>query len=363
MTQLNYERKMTAPRFSSRRIQRWIRRTFSRENFVQVVKTLAWVAPLTILIWVYAEREQIKTDTDVSLPIEIRIDDPHRVVTLLSPKEKVVVATLQGSQANLDHFLSEVTVGSPLVVTIDPKLSNKIQEIPTEQALASVPLLKREGVTVESCATANLDVDIDSMQEVEVPVQAPPETPNIVGQPVFVPPTVKLRGPSRIMPPNPVAYVELAGLNELSKPGEHTIANVVIRPPSDDKRLSFVPTEVKATVTIRAHDVPHKFDSLPVWIEGDADKMGRYYVDVAAGSKTVPNITIVGPADKIELLTHPDFPTPPRAVLQVLPQDEAGRISRKPIIELPPDMGLHVLNPEAIQPIEFKLIDTQALNN
>src|SRR5688572_16294126 len=39
--------------------RRWARDTFSREQIISSLKSLAWVAPLTVLIWIYAEREQL----------------------------------------------------------------------------------------------------------------------------------------------------------------------------------------------------------------------------------------------------------------------------------------------------------------
>ena len=40
----------------------WTRFTsgFTRENIISNLKTLAWVVPLTLLIWIWAEREQVQ---------------------------------------------------------------------------------------------------------------------------------------------------------------------------------------------------------------------------------------------------------------------------------------------------------------
>src|SRR5688572_18150053 len=54
--------KTAASRSLARRgaalVRRWARDTFSREQLLSSLKALAWVAPLTLLIWIYAEREQ-----------------------------------------------------------------------------------------------------------------------------------------------------------------------------------------------------------------------------------------------------------------------------------------------------------------
>src|SRR5690242_1264927 len=53
----------------------WVH-AFSRESLFNFAKTMAWVVPLTILIWVYAEREQRDTDPGVTFPIDVRSSDP-----------------------------------------------------------------------------------------------------------------------------------------------------------------------------------------------------------------------------------------------------------------------------------------------
>src|SRR5262249_40168890 len=64
----------------------------SRENVGNFFKTLAWVAPLTILIWVYAEREQVTTDQPVTIPVAMKDANPNRVVRLLNADNNITAA-------------------------------------------------------------------------------------------------------------------------------------------------------------------------------------------------------------------------------------------------------------------------------
>src|SRR5215211_3341785 len=59
---------------------------FTRENVVSNLKTLAWVIPLTLLIWIYAEREQVAPAKDVAVPFELQSVDTDRVVSLKPPQ-------------------------------------------------------------------------------------------------------------------------------------------------------------------------------------------------------------------------------------------------------------------------------------
>src|SRR5881392_2688309 len=73
---------------TSTNLRRWFTRTFTLENLFVTLKTLAWVTPLTILIWVYAEREQV-TSRPVTIPIAVKSVDPNRIVRLRSGDESV----------------------------------------------------------------------------------------------------------------------------------------------------------------------------------------------------------------------------------------------------------------------------------
>ena len=53
---------------------------FTRDNVIGHMKTLAWVIPLTLLIWIWAEREQVQPAKDVSVPFELVSPDANRVV-------------------------------------------------------------------------------------------------------------------------------------------------------------------------------------------------------------------------------------------------------------------------------------------
>ena len=54
---------------------------FTREAVISNLKTLAWVVPLTLLIWIYAEREQVASMKDVAVPFDLVSVDPNAVVS------------------------------------------------------------------------------------------------------------------------------------------------------------------------------------------------------------------------------------------------------------------------------------------
>src|SRR5688572_2465165 len=82
---LNYTRtKPSVLRRSIGTVRRWARDTFSRDQLVAGVKQLAWVAPLTLLIWVYAEREQ-QDDETLRFPVTVSSTNPQFHARLVDP--------------------------------------------------------------------------------------------------------------------------------------------------------------------------------------------------------------------------------------------------------------------------------------
>src|SRR4051812_37804191 len=73
-----------------------MRGMFTRDNLVSFARSMAWVVPLTILIWIYAEREQLAPAPGRVIPIDVKTSAPNRVVKLLSPVDKNIVADLAG---------------------------------------------------------------------------------------------------------------------------------------------------------------------------------------------------------------------------------------------------------------------------
>src|SRR5213078_3233363 len=84
---------------------------FTRENVISNLKTLAWVVPLTLLIWIYAEREQVATTKDVAVPFDVVSVDPNVAIRVRSPADQNLILELQGPQARLQDVLSKLRGG------------------------------------------------------------------------------------------------------------------------------------------------------------------------------------------------------------------------------------------------------------
>jgi len=342
---------------------RWLRHNFTRDNLIQALKTLAAVGPLTILIWIYAEREGIHPEPDVSISIEVRCSDPHRLVSLQKPyPDKVVVADLAGPPNMLDAVVERLERSSgdvPAVqILIDPTLRpNMVHEIDTAAALANNPTFR--GITVSNCQPPKLDVRVDELEDRDVEVQAPPSTTNLVGPPVFTPRTVKVRGPKDAIEDlekdhKLIAVADLGSFDAMNVPGPHDFPIVRIRP-LDDPNLSFSPPGVEAAVSVRESDVPGEILSVPIWVTGPPEVVAEYRVHFLDPENGVlKNVKVTGPADKIATVNQFEFQPKPHAELAIQNDDEAGKpLSRQVIIDLP--LGLHLTDEISQHPVQFTL--------
>src|SRR2546423_206869 len=113
--------RRSLPRRSAAILRRWFRETFNREQLVSSLKSLVWVAPLTLLIWVYAEREQQK-DQPAQFQVEVRsggAGQVARIVDQSGAQAATVSAVLHGPKARLGEVIDNLGAGGPVQISID----------------------------------------------------------------------------------------------------------------------------------------------------------------------------------------------------------------------------------------------------
>src|SRR5206468_2710295 len=129
-----------------------------------------------------AEREQIATYKDETIPFELSSSDPGRYVSLVHKQDKNFWVTLQGSQARVQIVLQKLRSGLPqgLKLEIPPTYSvNREHEVGTVALLQKQPIFKDNGITVLSCQPPRLDIMVDEIVEREARVAPPPNASNL----------------------------------------------------------------------------------------------------------------------------------------------------------------------------------------
>jgi hypothetical protein len=286
-------------------VARGLRRAFERDRLIANLKTLLTVAPLTVLVWIYAEEQQLVTEKDVPLRLAVQSLDPaHRAVTLLKPTDGTVQVTLQGSQSGIDRvkgLLEQTLLGEPLEVEVGNALPAGVEPLVTLDQIEGNKIFYEQGVTVISCAPETLTVRLDELAELPATVQAPPDAPGLV-KAVFNPSTVSMRGPADLLAAmrrrgGLVAVVDLSDDPILKQPGEHPNYSVHF---ITQQNITCIPDTVTADLTIGQADQTLDVSPVPVKVESTKWLMDHYTFNFKE-ALTEP-VTLVGPPQQLALV-------------------------------------------------------------
>ena len=338
---------------------RW-RLPFNKERFTDFLKNLLWVGPLTVLIWVYAEREQTLDRTVNDVQLSLVSIDKNRYVEFESATPPKLSLKLWGPQSTLDKVIEQLVTGVPrgIELPIDnsrPVLSD--QRIPVMDYIQNLPIFKENGITVMDCSPKDVVVNIDTLGSREIPVEIPPSVTNLTSATAFTPAKVKVEGPDKVL--NRLfdtgmlkAFAGIADSPLIRSPGKHDVSNVQVVLAARDERVTVDPTTVKASLDVRATDVPGLIRSMPLTIQSPLGLLRGYDVTLISGDQTVANIHVIGPQTQIERIDSQQFL--PRAVLEVTGNDINHDDLQRELKFVLPD-GVRVTPEDANRTVEFKL--------
>jgi hypothetical protein len=292
--------------------RRWARDTFNREQLLSSLRSLAWVAPLTLLIWIYAEREQQFTDT-ARFQIVVKSADPTQVASLVNASDQNVNATIKGPKARLGkvkELLDPHGASGPVQIVIDNRQPNQY-DLDIGPQVQKDPRLADSGITVEATTPPTIRVEVDALQELELPVKADPlaRLPSAT----FEPATVKVMAPAAVVRAATAKgelYAKATLPPGLSPGPQHlTAVPVAVEGLASDARVAVRPTTVSATVEVGQADEMFVIDSLPVFptLAIDAQTLKTHTL---RHDQSLPLIKVYGPPEKInQLKTSPVRPS------------------------------------------------------
>jgi hypothetical protein len=268
----------------------WARRHMNREKVVAFLKNILWVAPLTVLIWIYAERQQEDTRPQVTLPVEVISSDPTKVVRIVNPSDKNVVLTLKGPRAALDRLAEQINPASgspPLQIPLNDTAAEGTQTVDSLRVGEDKRLVDA-GITVVSVSPRKLEIQVDPIISVEAVVVG---DESLLNPPTFTPARVTLRGPRSVLKPDqqngkPLEVTAaIAGRLSGATPTTSavTLNNVKLSTRFRDPNVSLTPAEVSAVVEL---DRPAE-DKIPT----------VRIANVSAPSELLKNFDVVLPND------------------------------------------------------------------
>jgi hypothetical protein len=279
------------------------RRLFTRENLIADLKTLLIVAPLTVLIWVYAEEQQLVTEPNVALSFAVQSADPaQRQVSLVSPADGTLHVTLQGSQVGIDHIkaiLRQTFMSQPVEIQVSADMSAGFKQLVPLDQIAGNPMFYSQGVTVVSCSPETITVRVDALEDRSAQVVAPADLTGLV-KATFNPPAVTLRGPSEVLQTlseqGPLtAVADLAGDPVLKQPGNHDKVPLHLLPQAN---ITILPNIVTADLSVGQSDESLAVTPVPVKVQAPKWLMDNYKFSYKEWLTDA--VTLVGPRRQIE---------------------------------------------------------------
>jgi hypothetical protein len=354
-------------RFSGPTQWQKFRSTFTRQNISSALKTLLWAAPLTVMIWIYAERDGVDQPVEYDLIVGLHNSDPlHRIIRLETPKDGLIRADLKGPHAQMEKVKRELSgAKEPLVgIDIDPSLPAGSHSISID-TIKNDPLFVENGITVSSPDPAEITVDVDPLDQVELDVQSPTST-NLSSPSAFEPRKVRVRIPHSLLAGN-IKYSAVAQLDsfpDIKTPGTHDLTNVpvaVLGPsgaPVNDPAVTVTPTFVSAKIEVKNSDETYVIPSVPVWpLYPPGEKYDAKLGDPTSGG-VLPMVKVVGPHDQIEALKSSDYSPRPFAWFVVNPSDQQTDTDHHASMQVwgLPD-GVHVSPDDPRTSISYKLVD------
>jgi hypothetical protein len=327
--------------------RRWWATTFTRQGFMDALRNLAWVAPLTILIWIYAEREQIGTPT---LPdVTIQIVGSNLFVT---PDQSHVSLALKGPQNGLETVQLALGKLPGLQIDISNIPGRGHQHINVMDHIQNLSLFRDTGVSVTKVEPGDIDVDVDDFVYQPIPVQNPPNATNLESTTHYEPSTVKAHGPKSVInglmkQGTLAAYADLESVGTLT-PGQHDqIVGVSLA--AKDTSITLEPSSVKAFLDVGAQDETMKVPSMPILVKAPPDLVNAYEVKLAVPSAT--DITVIGPPKQLALIGTTIVPT---AVLTITTDDIDNPQPKQLDYQLPAQVK--VSDNDKVRTFEFTLV-------
>ncbi len=344
------------------------------DQLATFLKNMIVVVPLTLLIWVYAEREQSVISPPTIFPIEVKTIAPDRIVVLRYPAEGNVVVELSGPRARIDEVRTQLLVrhdsaagqnAGSVQLLIDPQFGTGGQELEAVPLLNRLPLFKNNGITVKSCQPSYIKVDIDQLEERDAVIRPAPAVAKLIENATFTPRTIKLRAPRQLLDKADgekkkelVVWADLAKREELrTRTGSVELKNVPLFWTVEDnairENVTFSSPVVDANLTVKTADIQFTIPSVTIFKETPANLDDRYIITY---TPVISNVTVTGPAEQIDTIRKGDFKS--KARLEISSLDPVNKPVKKRLsFDLPPGVTLTKETAERAGDWEFTMRD------
>ena len=314
-----------------------------RERVNEGFKTFLWVAPLTALIWIYAERAQIASH-ESRVEIDVKSNSADRLVTVISPADRSVTLDMRAPRASLDAVREWISTSSrPIEVFIPDDIAPGFEgDISVTDRIERNPIFQQWAVDVER-SFPSVTIKVEKKVSRELPVRQSPQDTGFADV-KFDPPTVRVEGPQSIIDKIPAGQAIYTDLEKFRRNTPGTYRDVVSVVGYADKNVQKFPSTVTATVEIREGVLPLPSVLILTCVPSTMIEFKQHIVQPR--NRTLTNVEVTGPPAALERLKEGgDFQ--PKVLVEIEHNDLKNLEFTKRVTAdsyvLPP--GVKVVNP------------------
>lgn len=307
------------------------------------IETWFFVSVVTLLVWVYAEGENVKQH-EVGVTVKAQAPGPD---VFVSPADAVNVRlTVRCSQSQLTQLKAQADRAFEIPIAVDP--DNVVQTVDVKPALERLDVFVNLGVNVVQTDPVKLSFNVEQLESVvaEVRVVAPEGVQLASGTTVEpARATVKLpRRFARLLGNQKLeARLDMDVLQSAEVNLPHTVDVPLTVPAAIPAvRATVTPATAKVGFTIRKQTDTLTIASVPVVVVMSPILLQRFDVTVSPEQLFVRDVMVSGPSDAIRKIRDGDEKVMAELRLSAA-ELEQGIDSAAAWIELP--AGVSLLSP------------------
>ena len=303
---------------------------------LQRIGDLFLVTGIALLIWLYAEGQNIRT-TDLTFVFQLSPAAGQQL--LIEPRTNFSVdATLRcaNSQINTVRQLAR----NPILVPVTASGEDLTRELDFARILAENPQLLGAGIEVVEVRPRTTSIQVQRLVEVPVPITVDTGSLNVAGPPTVEPASASVRIPEGLAPTARESQL-VARLSELDlrdvQPNVLTERQVPLRLPPALQVANVTVLPSTATVSFTLRSDTYTLQTVPIHIQLPGNRTDTK-VDLASDLPVLNDVQITGPAELIERIRKPEGPDKIEVVAILrLTQEEIDQpiTSKQVYIDLP----------------------------
>lgn len=354
-------------------LRRQRRNWFTLDRVREFGTTLALVVPLTLLIWVWAEREQNVPSEKMLFIIDVRSFDPTKTMSIVrdGTTSEAVTVELTGPRSGLDAIreaIAENPSKSRLNVEVTEPLEPSAEpyRISIGSRLNQQEIFESNGVSVQGTEPATAQVLVDRVVERELEVKLRPDLASRVESAEFNPQTVKVSGPERVITQleaqgKLVAELELSTQSQImsARPGTEIVLGQERIRPIVGTGVNLVTQQISGGKLKMSQKERGVIRSMAVFIAKPALYEGQY--SVTGMPLTLTNVPVTGPMDVLKRLEADEITPKPFALITIVREDQGKTLDRLPTFQqLPPGVEVDM---QQVGPLHFSVTGSDASND